>query len=137
MPIKIKNKYKKANENNVYAKIKPHLKGILIGDILFVVGVLISGLIIFKTDSTNLILYYIPYIFMFLGAFFCGVSVQKRVGGRGFLTGILSSLPYLITVLLFVCIILRFNVSVNILISVPVCLLGGFVGGITAVNSRI
>lgn len=137
MPVKIKSKYKKVNENNIYTKIKPYLKGILVGDILFIVGVLISGLIILKTDSTTSFIYYIPYIFMFLGAFFCGVSVQKRVGGRGFITGILSSLPYLITVLILVCIVLRFKISVNLLISVPLCLFGGFVGGITAVNSRI
>ena len=137
MPVKIKSKNKKAIENNIYTKIKPYLKGVIIGDILFIVGVLISGLILFKTDSTANAIYYIAYVSMLLGAFFCGVSVQKNIGGRGFLTGILSSVPYLLTVLLFVCIILRFNVSVNLLISVPVCLLGGFAGGVTAVNSRI
>lgn len=137
MPVKIKSKYKKVNENKNYNKIKPYLKGVFIGDLLFIVGVIICGLILYKSDSTSSFFYYIPYVFMFFGAFFCGISVQKGVGGRGFLIGILSSLPYLTTIILFVCVFLRFNVSVNLLITIPVCLLGGFIGGIIAVNSRI
>lgn len=137
MPVKIKSKNKKANENNLYSKIKPYLKGVVIGDILFIIGVFISGLILFKTEITTTVIYYIPFISMLLGAFFCGVSVQKSVGGRGFLTGILSSVPYLITVLLLICLILKFNVSKNVITIIPICILGGFAGGITAVNSRI
>ena len=74
---------------------------------------------------------------MFVGAFFCAVNVQKKVGGRGFLTGILSSLPFIVSVLLFVGIILGFKIGVNTLIVVPISILGGFTGGIAAVNKRI
>ncbi len=135
MPVKIKSK--KANEHIFYTKIKPYIKGVIIGDALFIVGVLISALAIYKTDSVSSFIYLIPFVFMFLGAFFCGVSVQKKVGGRGFLIGILSSLPLIASVLLFTCIILGFNIGTESLLIIPICLFGGFVGGITAVNTRI
>ncbi len=135
MPVKIKSK--KVNENKIFSKVKPYINGVIIGDLLFIIGVLISAFILYKTDSSSTFIFVIPLAFAFLGAFFCGVSVQKKVGGRGFLTGALSSLPYAITILLFVCIILGFKVGVNTLLVIPICISGGFVGGITAVNTRI
>lgn len=137
MPIKIKSKSKKVNENKIFSKIKPYIKGVIIGDLLFMIGVLISSFILYKTDRSSTFIYVIPLGFAFVGAFFCGVSVQKKVGGRGFLTGTLSAFPYAFTILLLVCIILGFKVGVNILLVIPICILGGLIGGITAVNTRI
>ena len=137
MPIKIKSKNKKTNESNIFNQIKPYIKGVVIGDLFFTIGVIISSLIIYKTDIDSTFVYIIPLIFVFVGAFFCAVNVQKKVGGRGFLTGILSSLPFIVSVLLFVGIILGFKIGVNTLIVVPISILGGFTGGIAAVNKRI
>lgn len=137
MPVKIKNMNKKANNNKIYNKIKPYIKGAVIGNIIFFIGVMITSLIIYKSDVDSTFVYTIPLVFMFFGAFFCGVSVQKKVGGRGFLTGTLSSLPFIAVVLIFVCAILCFKINFNILTMIPIGILGGFTGGITAVNTRI
>lgn len=137
MPVNIKNKNRKVNDKKLYNKIKPYIKGVVIGNIFFFIGVVISALIIYKSDISSTFVYVIPLVFEFFGAFFCGVSVQKNVGGRGFLIGALSSLPFIATALLFVCVIVGFKVDFNVLIVIPIGVLGGFTGGITAVNTRI
>ncbi len=137
MPVKIKSKNKKINESKISNKIKPYIKGVVIGNLFFIIGVIISALIICKTDIGSTFIYILPLVFMFIGAFFCGVSVQKKAGGRGFLTGVLSSLPFIASVLLLVSIILGFKMGLNALIVIPIGILGGFIGGIAAVNTRI
>lgn len=139
MPVKnkINNKNKKSKENMLFDKYKPFVSGCIIGFIIIIVGLLTSSFFIYKYDVDTAFIYVIPLIFLFIGAFVCGVKVQKKVGGRGFLTGILSAVPLSVVTLLFIVILLKFNVKPSVFITIPICIAGGFVGGITAVNTRI
>lgn len=120
-----------------FTKIKPYLFGILKGLAVFLVGFLIVALIMCKGKTDVTPLYYIQYFFIVLGGFVCAVATYKRVGGRGFLTGIISALPYSIVLLLLFAVLVGFNASGNIFLVLPLSWLGGFLGGITAVNTRI
>ena len=139
MPVKIKFKSnnKKIKENMLFDTYKPFISGCIFGFIIFIAGLLISSFIIYKYDIDTAFIYVIPLIFLFIGAFICGIKVQKKVGGRGFLTGILSAVPLSVITLLFIMILLKFNVKPCVFITTSICIAGGFVGGITAVNTRI
>ncbi len=117
--------------------IKPYALGAIRGLGVFVVFYLIIALIMNKTSSEAALLYYMMYLFIILGGFVCGVYVYKKVRGRGFLTGIISTVPYSLLVFLLLCLINGFNASGEILIVFLLSLSGGFLGGITAANTKI
>ena len=127
-----KNNYKKALH-----KLKPYTIGVLRGFGVFSVFYLLIAFIMNKTSSESALYYYLIYLFIILGGFFCGIYVYKKVRGRGFLTGVISTVPYSMLVFLAFCLISGFNVSGDILIVFLLSLSGGFLGGITAANTRI
>ena len=107
------------------------------------IGVLITAIlsavvsvIMYSTKTDFIFYYYLVYIFIFFGAFFNARFLYRRVKGRGFIIGLLSSLPYIAVMLVVFLIVLQFRLSVNVLLMPPVALAGGTVGGITAANSR-
>ena len=128
-------------ENNRYKKklhiLKPYALGVLRGLAVFISLYFIIALIMNKTSSESALFYYLMYFFIILGGFVCGVYVYKRVRGRGFLTGIISTIPYSLLVFLLLCLLNGFNASGEILIVFLLSLSGGFLGGITAANTKI
>ena len=118
-------------------KLKPYIIGVLRGFCVFLAFYFIIALIMYKTNSDSAFFYYLIYMFIILGGFICGVYVYKKVRGRGFLTGIISTVPYSILVFLLFCVMNDFNASGNILIVFLLSLSGGFLGGITAANTKI
>ncbi len=127
-----KNKFMK-----VLHKSKPYLIGVLRGLGVFLAFYLLIAFIMNKTNIESDFLYYLIYIFIILGGFVCGVYVYKKVRGRGFLTGIISTIPYSLLVFLLFCLINGFSVSGSIFIVFLLSLSGGFLGGITAANTKI
>lgn len=127
-----KNKFKK-----FLHKSKPYIIGVLRGITVFLALYLIIAFIMNKTNADFALLYYLVYLFIILGGFVCGVYVYKKVRGRGFLTGIISTIPYSLLVFLIFCLVNSFKVSGNILIIFLLSLSGGFLGGITAANTKI
>jgi putative membrane protein (TIGR04086 family) len=77
------------------------------------------------------------FAFIILGGFICGAYVYKKVRGRGFLTGLLSTVPYSLLVFIVICIINGFTVSGDIFLVFLLALSGGFLGGVTAANTKI
>lgn len=137
MPVKISDKRKsKRGETKSASKLKLYLFGTLYGLAVFLLGMILLSFVLMKTNSEVMPLYYISYIFAALGAFASAVFTQKRVGGRGFITGILSSVPYLLIIMIICFTSMKFIVSEKILLLIPICVLSGFFGGITAVNTR-
>lgn len=128
---------KNKNINSILHRIKPYLFGVLRGFILFLVLYSVLSLFMYKTNIQSAALYYLMFLFIILGGFVCGVYVYKKVRGRGFLTGVISSVPYSILVFLSFCLINGFNVSGNIFLVFLLSLSGGFLGGITAANTKI
>lgn len=127
-----KNKFKK-----VLHKSKPYIIGVLRGFGIFAVFYLLIAFIMNKTNFEADFIYYLIYLFIILGGFVCGVYVYKKVRGRGFLTGIISTVPYSLLVFFVFCFINGFNVSGSIFIVLLLSLSGGFLGGITAANTKI
>ena len=123
--------------NKVLHKSKPYIIGVLRGFGVFAVFYLLIAFIMNKTNIDADFLYYLIYLFIILGGFVCGVYVYKKVRGRGFLTGIISTVPYSLLVFLVFCLINDFNVSGSIFIVFLLSLSGGFLGGITAANTKI
>lgn len=127
-----KNSYKKRLH-----KLKPYAIGVLRGLGVFLAFYLIIAFIMNKTNSESALFYYLMYLFIILGGFVCGVYVYKKVRGRGFLTGVISTVPYSLLVFLIFCLVNGFNISGEILIVFLLSLSGGFLGGITAANTKI
>lgn len=120
-----------------FRKIKPYIYGVLRGFIAFAGLYLCLSLVMLKTNSESGLLYCFMFVFIILGGFICGVYVYKKVRGRGFLTGLLSTVPYSLLVFLAICLINGFSVSGEIFIVLLLSLSGGFLGGITAANTKI
>lgn len=118
-------------------KFKLYIIGVLRGFGVFCAFYLILAFIMNKTNSESALFYYMMYLFIILGGFVCGVYVYKKVRGRGFLTGIISTIPYSLIVFLLFCLINGFSVSGEIFIVFLLSLSGGFLGGITAANTKI
>ena len=117
--------------------IKPYLIGVLKGFFSFFLLFSTVAFFIYKLNFDSVVAYYLIYIFIALCGFVAAVSVYKKVRGRGFLTGIISTIPYSLLVFLLFCLINRFNASSEILIVFLLSLSGGFVGGVIAANTKI
>lgn len=125
-------------KHNIKLKIiKPYITGVLKGFCIFSILFLSMALIMYKFNFDNMIAYYLIYLFIALGGFICAISVYKKVRGRGFLTGIIASLPYSLLVFLLISLIMGFNISGNILLVFLLTIAGGFLGGVTAANTKI
>ncbi len=128
---------KNLRENIIFRKILLILSGTLKGSLFYVLGLCVLAIIMYSLKSDSGVLYYALYIFIMLGSFVCAIATCKKVKGRGFLIGLLSSIPYGIVVLLLTAILTGFRLSTSVLMVFLLSLLGGFLGGITAVNTRI
>ncbi len=100
---------------------------------IFVVGVLICSALALKSQQSNFFYYFI-YVFVALGAFVCAFDASKRIEGRGFIKGLISSAIYMGIILLISVILMKLNVSLQLLLMVPMCLGTGFAGGNLAVK---
>ncbi len=105
------------------------IKGLLI----FLNGITMCAFMVLKTPQSNFF-FYLVYLFVALGAFVCAYNASKNITGRGFIKGLISSGAYMLVILIISLILMKFNVSVNILLLVPLCLLPGFLGGNLAVK---
>ena len=117
--------------------IKPYIIGVIKGFSFFLILFLLMAFVMYKFNFNNAVGYYLIYLFIACGGFISAVSVYKKVRGRGFLTGVIASLPYSVLVFLLISFIMGFDISSNILIVFLLTLSGGFVGGVTAANTKI
>ncbi len=128
---------KSLRENKYFRKILILLSGSLKGSLVFVIGLCCLAIAMGLLKTESVVFYYALYFFIILGAFTCAVATCKKLNGRGFLVGLLSSIPYSLIVLLCTAILTEFRLSPDIFMVFVLSLLGGFLGGITAVNTRI
>lgn len=136
MQLKLHERFikKKDKSNNV---IKTYVIGAFLGLILFLMGLILTSLILYKTKSSSTALYYIPYIFVFLGNFIDAAYCHKRVGNRGFLTGIISALPYSFIIIMLCAFVTDFSATAKLLVVIPISVIGGFLGGVMSANKKI
>lgn len=103
------------------------------GLIIFFIGALLCAFMVLRSSQSNFF-FYLIYLFIALGAFLCSFSASKKIKGRGIIKGLISSGIYSVVILIMSIVLMRFNISGNILLLFPVCLLPGVVGGILAVK---
>lgn len=126
-----------AKKKTIENKYITYLKGTIIGVIIFFVVIFVEALIMYLLKVNNSrILEFSTYLVMCICCFISAIYTQKRLGGRGFITGIISSLPVSALVLLSVFLLSGFIFSKNYIIYFLLGVLGGFLGGITAVNTK-
>ena len=128
---------KKLKDGKFLYKFKIYGISVLKGLLVYITGLSLLAIIMDKLKTDSDFIYYIAYIFMMFGSFTCAVSAYKKTRGRGFLTGIISSVPYSVVVFLITAILLKFNLNINILLVFLLSGMGGFLGGITAANTKI
>ena len=118
-----------------YSKITTYFISALKGFIVFLIGLLILSLLILKKSSDSQVLYLFSFLIMALGGFISGLSAFKNLRGRGFINGITAAAIYLGLLIITVVCLMRLNISGNILLTVPVCLIAGFLGGTIGANT--
>ncbi len=104
---------------------------VLKGLVVFIIGMILCAFVILRSPQSNFF-FYGAYVFIALGAFWCGYSASKRITGRGIIKGIVASAVYMAIIFILSVILMRFNLSAFVLLLLPVCLIPGAAGGIIA-----
>ena len=119
--------------NKSYSVPTLYAFSVIKGLVVFGIGVLACSALALKSQQSNFS-YYFLYVFIALGAFVCAFEASRHITGRGFVKGLISSAIYLCAILLLTVVLMRFNVSMRLLLTVPLCLGAGFIGGTSAVK---
>ncbi len=132
---KTKINFNKKNNKSINLLFK-YLPCFLKGEILIVLGILVLSLAYYKITGYDSYLYYLTYLFIALGAFITGRATYNRLGGRGIISGALSSLPIAIINITIIFSFCFKTTSWFILLILPISILSGAIGGILASNSK-
>ncbi len=130
-PIKRKNSFSK-DINPVLGLLLSGLKGFIFTFIMF----LLVAFNIYKGNDFTPVIMVILYFIIAVGGFISGLNAAKTVKGRGIINGLWGGLVYLCLLLILNASLLKFSVNSNILILIPVCLIGGIIGGIYNSNKK-
>lgn len=112
-----------------------YLFSVLKGLVVLMVGLSVVSVIVMKSTDFNLFTKLIVYGFILFGGFLSGFFANRKLKGRGIVNGILASLIYAVVFLIICVIAMGFNISPEILIVLPVSIVGGIIGGIISANS--
>ena len=132
MPSIIKTK---KNREKKHSKQVTYLFCALKGFLVFIIGSLLLGFLLFKSQNNSLTLYIFLYFVIALGGFISGFSAYRRLKGRGFINGVIASIVYCSFIFFVVILMMRFNVSAQMLLLIPICVLSGFLGGTVGANT--
>lgn len=117
------------------SKITVYCISALKGLMIFLNGIGLLSLLLLKNSTDSVVFYVFSFVIMALGGFFSGFSAYRKLRGRGFLNGIIASAIYMGIIFIFTIALMRFNISANILIIAPVCMISGFLGGTVGANT--
>lgn len=117
--------------------IKSYIKALVIGVAVFCLGTVLVALILQNNNKETAVLRILPYILLALGGFTAAVSAYKSLRERGFLNGLIAGVLFAVVIFSTICICLNFEITAKLIIIFPICLVAGFVGGITAANTKI
>lgn len=123
-------KFKFSSKSN----FKPYLISVLFGTLVTVVILLLLGLILVNNTDFNLFIKIMMYGSLFFSGFVSGYYLNKKLKGRGYVNGFFAGLLNALFSIVVITALLNFNFSVNILLILPVVVLGGVVGGIVRAN---
>ncbi len=117
------------------SKITVYCISALKGLMIFLNGLGLLSLLLLKNSTDSVVFYVFSFVIMALGGFFSGFSAYRKLRGRGFLNGIIASAIYMGIIFIFTIALMRFNISANIMIIAPVCMISGFLGGTVGANT--
>lgn len=132
MPKILKTQKKSDKKHN---KITVYCISAIKGLVIFLNGLGVLSLLVLKNSSDSAVFYIFSFVIMALGGFFSGFSAYRNLRGRGFINGVIASVIYMGVIFIFTVALMRFNISANILIIAPVCLISGFLGGTVGANT--
>ncbi len=118
-----------------YSKTTVYCISAIKGLVIFLIGLVILSLLVLNNSSDSGVFYVFSFVIMSLGAFLSGFSAYRKLRGRGFINGIIASAIYMGIIFIFTIALMRFNISANILMIAPVCLISGFLGGTVGANT--
>lgn len=130
--IKTKSVNKKIKRNPILSYVFCALKGLLLtACILFI----LSFLLYKGSEATSFFKIGI-YISIVIGSFFSGFDSYKKIKNKGILDGAISGLFFLIMLMLVSLLLMRFNVSYQLLINAPLVMLSSVFAGVLSANKR-
>ncbi len=132
MPKIIKTKVQK-DEKHIVTYIKSSLKGFVVS---FVLVLLLAVLYIKNIKFGDLATCILIYISFAVGGLITGYYSHKKVGGKGFVNGIIGGLLYSLIMVGFILIIVRFSFSFNLLILISISVISSIIGGILSANKN-
>lgn len=115
-------------------KIKQIIFSTLIGISVFIVGLIFLSFLMYFFKIQSSIIYYLSYLFLFIGGFFSAKHLYHRVEGRGFLIGIIAGILNFVSAFLIGGILTDFKLGLILILTALVCLSGGLLGGIMEAN---
>lgn len=125
----------KKKSDKKHSKTVVYCMAALKGFILFAAGILLISLLVMKSSSDSFFYYIAGYILLALGGFVSGFSAYKKLKGRGFQNGIIASSVYFAVIFALITVCMRFDVSGRVLLTLPIAVGGGFLGGIIGANT--
>ena len=129
MPKILKTKKQSKNQNKALLCIT----SVLIGLFLFLLLFLIISILVYKVNDSEFY-YFMVYGSIALSAFYTGFVSYKKLGGRGIINGLISSMILFSVIFLIVLFSMKFEISSKVLVLLPVCVIPGIAGGILSAN---
>lgn len=129
MPKILKTKKQSKNQNKALLCIT----SVLIGLFLFLLLFLIISILVYKVNDSEFY-YFMVYGSIALSAFYTGFVSYKKLGGRGIIIGLISSMILFSVIFLIVLFSMKFEISSKVLVLLPVCVIPGIAGGILSAN---
>ena len=129
MPKILKTKKQSKNQNKALLCVT----SVLIGLFLFLLLFLIISILVYKVNDSEFY-YFMVYGSIALSAFYTGFVSYKKLGGRGIIIGLISSMILFSVIFLIVLFSMKFEISSKVLVLLPVCVIPGIAGGILSAN---
>ena len=129
MPKILKTKKQSKNQNKALLCITSVLIGLFLFRLLF----LIISILVYKVNDSEFY-YFMVYGSIALSAFYTGFVSYKKLGGRGIIIGLISSMILFSVIFLIVLFSMKFEISSKVLVLLPVCVIPGIAGGILSAN---
>ena len=127
-------KTKKVKQTKQYNPVILYLLSVLKGLVICVCGFVLLAFIFMNSGSFNIFTKIMIYLIIFAGGFVSGFCSNRKVKGRGFLDGGISSAIYSVFIFILLLILTGFNIGVNILTTILSGIAGGVLGGIVSAN---
>ncbi len=118
-------------QNPVLIHLFSAVKGIVVTAIIL----LLVSFMVLKSTSFTMFTKLVIYLSVVVGAFLSGFVSHRKNKGKGYLCGALASLFYVALFIAISLVIMKFNVSVNLVLVIPIIAVSGVVGGIVSANT--